>query len=57
MPDATNEAAPTTPEICPHCGAPMPPHANPLPSDDREYDHRGVLLPRRTRVGGIVIPQ
>ncbi len=23
----------------------------------REYDHRGIQLPRRTRVGGIIIPQ
>ncbi|MHB8302179.1 MAG: hypothetical protein ACYDC6_04970 [Acidobacteriaceae bacterium] len=25
--------------------------------DDREYDHRGVALPRRTRLGGIITPQ
>jgi hypothetical protein len=25
--------------------------------DDREYDHRGVAMPRRTRIGGIIIPQ
>jgi hypothetical protein len=25
--------------------------------DDREYDHRGVLMPRRTRIGGIIMPQ
>lgn len=23
----------------------------------REYDHRGIALPRRTRVGGIIMPQ
>lgn len=22
-----------------------------------EYDHRGVLMPRRTRIGGIIMPQ
>ncbi len=22
-----------------------------------EYDHRGVRMPRRTRIGGIIIPQ
>jgi hypothetical protein len=26
-------------------------------SEDREYDHRGVLMPRRTRMGGIIMPQ
>lgn len=25
--------------------------------DDREYDHRGILMPRRTRIGGIIMPQ
>lgn len=25
--------------------------------DDREYDHRGVLMPRRSRIGGIIMPQ
>lgn len=24
---------------------------------DRETDHRGVLMPRRTRIGGIIMPQ
>jgi hypothetical protein len=24
---------------------------------DREIDHRGVVLPRRTRIGGIIVPQ
>lgn len=24
---------------------------------DREYDRRGILLPQRTRVGGIITPQ
>ncbi|MHB8389514.1 MAG: hypothetical protein ACYDBH_08030 [Acidobacteriaceae bacterium] len=51
---------------CPHCGAPMESHeqkfSTPTPSipvkqDDREIDHRGVLMPRRTRIGGIIMPQ
>ncbi len=25
--------------------------------EDREYDHRGVAMPRRTRMGGIITPQ
>lgn len=25
--------------------------------DDRETDHRGVVLPRRARIGGIIMPQ
>jgi hypothetical protein len=23
----------------------------------REIDHRGVVMPRRTRIGGIIMPQ
>jgi hypothetical protein len=25
--------------------------------EDREVDHRGVMMPRRTRIGGIIMPQ
>jgi hypothetical protein len=25
--------------------------------EDREIDHRGVVMPRRTRIGGIIMPQ
>jgi hypothetical protein len=25
--------------------------------EDREVDHRGVIMPRRTRIGGIIMPQ
>jgi hypothetical protein len=25
--------------------------------EDRETDHRGVVMPRRTRIGGIIMPQ
>jgi hypothetical protein len=46
------------PEICPHCGHPanekFPTHP---PAEAREYDYRGVLMPQRTRIGGIIIPQ
>lgn len=55
--------------VCPNCGAPIgsqekaPPVSattgslSSLKETDREYDHRGILLPRRTRVGGIITPQ
>jgi len=26
-------------------------------TEDREIDHRGVVMPRRTRIGGIIMPQ
>lgn len=49
---------------CPTCGAPI---GNQQPSstefsaatknEDREIDHRGVVMPRRTRIGGIIMPQ
>lgn len=51
---------------CPACGAPAgadqqkgPVAPSPVPKkeDDREYDHRGVVMPRRARIGGIIIPQ
>jgi hypothetical protein len=25
--------------------------------EEREIDHRGVVMPRRTRIGGIIMPQ
>ncbi|MGO8719459.1 MAG: hypothetical protein ACLQMO_09605 [Acidobacteriaceae bacterium] len=34
-----------------------PPSPVPKEEDDREYDHRGVAMPRRTRIGGIIMPQ
>lgn len=52
--------------LCPHCGKQIPAvqEADPPQRDDakaanadREYDHRGILLPQRTRMGGIIIPQ
>ncbi len=57
------------PEVCPTCGQPIPESVGKdsavitvEPSEagteeHREYDHRGILLPRQTRVGGIIIPQ
>jgi len=50
---------------CPTCGAPMgnqepsatKPSAAKKNEEDREIDHRGVVMPRRTRIGGIIMPQ
>ncbi|HTU50190.1 MAG TPA: hypothetical protein VMF56_06330 [Acidobacteriaceae bacterium] len=49
---------------CPTCGAPMEQQPSPTePSaakkqeEAREIDHRGVVMPRRTRIGGIIVPQ
>jgi len=52
-------------QLCPHCGKsiPAPQNAASQSEDvtkanaDREYDHRGILLPQRTRMGGIITPQ
>jgi hypothetical protein len=60
-------------KLCEHCGkpvdasAPEAPAAKPelaaghaSPADSSlavEFDHRGIRLPARTRVGGIIIPQ
>ncbi|MES2220638.1 MAG: hypothetical protein V4587_06695 [Acidobacteriota bacterium] len=50
---------------CPTCGPPV--GKQPLfPADasdaqkkeeDRETDHRGVVMPKRTPIGGIIMPQ
>lgn len=57
------------PKLCPHCGKPMPnecPHLSPASTgqtniiskdETREADHRDIVLPRRTRMGGIITPQ
>ncbi|MHB1960533.1 MAG: hypothetical protein ACYCO5_16085 [Acidobacteriaceae bacterium] len=50
---------------CPTCGAPTGkqepnpagPSAAQKKEEDREVDHRGVVMPRRARIGGIIIPQ
>ncbi len=50
---------------CPTCGAPLgkqqpsptKPAAAKKIEEDREVDHRGVVMPRRTRIGGIIMPQ
>ncbi len=49
------------PKLCPECGQPIPDDKSKTkPVQDvetPEYDHRGIAMPRRTRVGGIIIPQ
>jgi hypothetical protein len=56
---------------CPHCGnllkgnnaqseAPLPKaneQVSAASAQVHELDHRGIRLPARTRVGGIIIPQ
>jgi hypothetical protein len=37
--------------------SPTKPAAAKKNEEDREIDHRGVVLPRRTRIGGIIVPQ
>jgi hypothetical protein len=60
-------------KACPHCGQPIEDPSpdkvaaaeEPLAAEKSrtaspqgaEFDHRGVRLPARTRVGGIIIPQ
>lgn len=55
--------------VCPHCGKPIPDEKTKAPTaaaaetsaidkgETREYDHRGIPLPMRTRMGGIITPQ
>ncbi|MGC9291900.1 MAG: hypothetical protein ACP5EP_04155 [Acidobacteriaceae bacterium] len=48
--------------LCPGCAATLrkkcqDEHQPAAHGPEREHDHRGVLLPRRTRVGGIITPQ
>jgi hypothetical protein len=45
--------------LCAACGATQSRAlADDLPQYDiPEYDHRGILLPARSRVGGIITPQ
>jgi len=37
--------------------SPVAPSPVPKNEDEREIDHRGVVMPRRTRIGGIIMPQ
>ena len=37
--------------------SPTKPAAAKKIEEDREVDHRGVVMPRRTRIGGIIMPQ
>ncbi len=58
-----------SPDVCPHCGKPIQSEERKNPelstnpdratekTPDREYDHRGIPMPRRTRMGGIITPQ
>lgn len=55
--------------VCPHCGKPIQDEKTKAPQaataetsaidkgESREYDHRGIPLPMRTRMGGIITPQ
>lgn len=45
--------------VCPKCGqdVPSPRKTSNQSEDPREYDHRCILMPRRTQVGGIITPQ
>ncbi|MGC1783266.1 MAG: hypothetical protein WA708_12155 [Acidobacteriaceae bacterium] len=55
--------------ICPQCGQPLienerqstpaPPPRDPAEAqqDVQEHDHRGIVMPLRTRMGGIITPQ
>lgn len=51
---------------CPACGAPIEREQPDSLAEsstaqkkeqERETDHRGVVMPRRTRIGGIIMPQ
>ena len=60
MPELTPATAPAS-LVCPHCGGKLPAALDAASTHaqacEREYDRRGVLLPQRTRVGGIIAPQ
>lgn len=63
--ELSDEMPKPTGKTCPSCGATVPNYDQELPptgsnqiaAEDREYDHRGILLPGRSRIGGIIIPQ
>jgi hypothetical protein len=55
-------AAETQADWCPACGGALTEReANPafdrLPMQKPEVDHRGIVLPRRHALGGIITPQ
>jgi len=52
---ALEESAPEAPAAKPELAAGHAPAAH--SSLAVEFDHRGIRLPARTRVGGIIIPQ
>jgi hypothetical protein len=51
----------TKADWCPACGGALLERANPIPDPSHsaavEVDHRGIVLPRRHAVGGIITPQ
>ncbi|MGA9464833.1 MAG: hypothetical protein WBV28_18730 [Terracidiphilus sp.] len=52
----------TKADWCPACGGalvdrPKLPEAEPNAAAPSQVDHRGILLPRRHAVGGIITPQ
>jgi hypothetical protein len=55
-------AADTTADWCPACGGAIAervaiPEANSAKRQPPEVDHRGIVLPRRHALGGIITPQ
>ena len=51
----------TKADWCPACGGALVERMNAIPDTPRgapvEIDHRGIVLPRRHAVGGIITPQ
>ncbi|HEU5352800.1 MAG TPA: hypothetical protein VFU55_14510 [Terracidiphilus sp.] len=56
-------AAETRADWCPACGGALterptlPPDSSKTPLHTVEVDHRGIVLPRRHALGGIITPQ
>jgi hypothetical protein len=53
------EIASAEPQVCASCQANVEVRPKNLsePALPPEFDHRGIRLPARTRIGGIIIPQ
>ena len=52
----------TAADWCPACGGALierafDPALHPMPAAKPEVDHRGIVLPRRHALGGIITPQ
>jgi hypothetical protein len=43
-------------EACPACAGKLVPNPG-IQRDDRQPDHRGILLPARHAVGGVITPR